>query len=119
MKPPKRRPAAARGSNKRTSNGRPKISVRKTKTVMTSKGDRQVMEKYTPRGKGKPDTGFTTTSKTASARAASQTGRSHASDKNKVARAPGKRSQVGRSGKNKVYYEYRANRSDADKRKRL
>ena len=117
MKSPKRRPAAKPGSSKRTSNGRPKISVRKTKTVRTGKSERQVMEKYTPTGKGKKQTGFTVTKKTAAARNAAQVGSSHRSDKTKVARAPGRRSQVGRGGKNTVYYENRENRSDADKRK--
>ena len=102
----------------RTANGRPKISVRKTRTVATSKGERQVVEKYTPKGRGKAKTGFTATGKTAASRAASQTGRSHPSDRNKVARAPGKRTQRGRSGQGTVYYEYRRNRSDADKRRR-
>ena len=112
-----RRSAPAR-SKARTANGRPKISVRKTRTVATSKGERQVAEKYTPKGRGKAKTGFTSTGKTAASRAASQTGRSHVSDRNKVARAPGKRTQRGRSGQGTVYYEYRRNRSDADKRRR-
>ena len=112
-----RRSAPAK-SKARTANGRPKISVRKTGTVGTSRTGRQVVEKYTPRGRGKAKTGFTATGKTASSRAASQTGGSHASDKNKVARAPGKRSQRGRGGQATTYYEYRRNRSDADKRRR-
>ena len=104
--------------NKRAGNRRPKISVRKTTTVRTSKKGRQVAEKYTPTGKGRARTGVTSTRKTAPAREASQSGASHASDRRKVARAPGKRAQTGKKGKITTYYEFRANRSDADKRKR-
>ena len=85
---------------------------------MTGKSERQVREKFTPTSQGRKKTGFTITKKTAPARAGSQTGPSHPSDKTKVARAPGKRTQVGRGGKRTTYYEYRRNRSDADKRKR-
>ena len=104
--------------NKRTGNRRPRISVRKTTTVRTSKNGRQVAEKYTPTGKGPARSGVTSTRRTAGARAASQSGKSHASDRRKVARAPGKRAQTGKKGKITTYYEYRANRSDADKRRR-
>ena len=55
--------------NKRTGNRRPRISVRKTTTVRTSKNGRQVAEKYTPTGKGPARSGVTSTRRTAASRA--------------------------------------------------
>ena len=105
---------------RRKAPSRPKVSVRKTATVSTSKGDRVVVENYSPTGNGRTRTRFVGTAKTAAARRTSQTGgRSTAADKKKIAGAPGKRVRYDSTGRVKTYYEYRRNRSDADKRRRI
>ena len=98
------------------------ISVQSSTVVESDKAKGQVMvkEKYKPTGKGRAKTGLTVTKKSPTARNASQSGRSdRASDRQRTARAPGRRVQKGRSGKGSVYYEYRENRSDASTAKRI
>ena len=115
-----RKPVSPKGRKGGGKSAASTISVRKSTVVKRTKKDALVEEKYNPTGKGRAKTGYTHTKGSPKARSASQRGSSNqALDKKVTARAPGKRAQVGRTGKATVYYEYRENRSDADTRRRL
>ena len=107
------------GGMKKRKGRRQTVSVRKTTEVERTKTGLVVREAYSPKSTGKARTGYTGTAPSTAKRRRQQTGSSSVgADKQRVARAPGKRVQQ-KSGKTTTYYESRRNRSDANKSKRL